>query len=149
VSQRQEGLPEKAGLDNGEMMNRFVLSLALLAVSSVSSAFDRAAMYAGALENLEKTHAVIQAMQVPVESCLAQIEKGERVADTPACSAFRRLSNERLEQTRLAMEELQAACENMRSLYDHVELTERCQNLADDSDAFFADLESIRHSDSE
>ena len=130
-------------------MKKLILSVGMLAVSSVSIANDRAVMYAGALENLEKTHAVIRAMQVPVESCLAQIEKGARVADAPACAVFRRLSNDSLEQTRLAMEELQAACDNMRSLYDDAGLTESCQNLAHDSDAFFADLDSIRKSDSE
>ena len=130
-------------------MKKLLLSVGMLAASSVSTANDRAAMYAGALENMEKTHAVIRAMLIPVESCLAQIEKGARVADAPACSVFRRLSNDSLEQTRLAMEELQAACDNMRSLYNDAGLTESCQNLAHDSDAFFADLESIRNSDSE
>jgi hypothetical protein len=128
-------------------MKRFTLSLTMLAASSVATGNDRASMYAGALENMEKTHAVIRAMQVPVESCLAQIEKGKPVAETPACAVFRRLSNDRLEQTRLAMQELQAACDNMRSLYDDDELSERCENLAYDSDELFADLEAIRHSD--
>ncbi|MGD8234864.1 MAG: hypothetical protein PVJ65_01855 [Chromatiales bacterium] len=130
-------------------MKQFLMILSMLAVASASTANDRAAMYIGALKNMEKTHAVIRAMQVPVESCLAQIETGAAVADTPACQVFRRLSNDSLEQTRLAMKELQAACDNMRSLYDDPELTERCRNLADDSNAFFADLDAIRHLDSE
>ena len=128
-------------------MKKFILSVVMLAVSSVSTANDRAAMYAGALENMQKTHAVIRAMQVPVESCLVQLERGARVADTPACSLFQRLSNASVEQTRLAMEELQAACDNMLSLYNDSELTERCQNLEQDSDAFFAGLELIRNFD--
>lgn len=130
-------------------MKRFLLIPAMLAVATASTASDRAAMYIGALENIEKTHAVIRAMQVPVESCLARIETGVTVADTPACSVFRRLSNENLEQARLAMQELQAACDNMRSLYDDPELAGRCRNIAEDSKAFFADLDAIRHSDSE
>ena len=123
--------------------------MGMLVASSVSIANDRAAMYAGALENMEKTHAVIRAMQVPVESCLAQLERGEQVADIPACSVFRRISDESLAQTRMAMEELQAACDNMRSLYNDGELAEGCENLAHDSDAFFADLETIRNPDSQ
>ncbi len=128
-------------------MKKFIFAVGVLAVSSVSTANERAAMYAGALENMEKTHAVIRAMQVPVESCLAQLERGARGADIPACSLFQRLSNASVEQTRLAMEELQAACDNMRSLYNDGELTERCQNLEQDSAAFFADLELIRNTD--
>lgn len=141
--------PELVCPENGEAMKKPLLLLAMLAASSASTANDRAAMYIGALENMEKTHAVIRAMQVPVESCLAQIKTGVAVDDTAACLVFQRLSDESLEQTRLAMQELHAACDNMQSLYDDPELTERCRNLADDSDAFFADLDSIRHSNSE
>ena len=130
-------------------MKRSPLALAMLAASTIATGNDRAAMYAGAIDNMEKTRAVIQAMQVPALACVAEIERGVPVGESPACAIFSRLSEERIEETRVAMDELQAACENMHSLFADRAIAESCKNLANDSDALFADLERIRHSNSQ
>jgi hypothetical protein len=98
---------------------------------------------------MEKTHKFIMAMQVPAGSCIAEIERGERIDEASACAVFRKISPERLEMTRSAMAELQAACDNMQSLYDDRAMEERCEALARDSDALFADLDRIHHWNSE
>ena len=130
-------------------MKILILAIAILGVSSVALGNDRAAMYAGALDNMEKTHKFIMAMQVPAGSCIAEIERGERVGEASACAVFRKISPERLEMTRSAMAELHAACDNMQSLYDDRAMEERCEALARDSDALFADLDRIHHWNSE
>jgi hypothetical protein len=67
------------------------------------------------------------------------------IENAAACAVFLRISQETLEQTRSAMTELQAACDNMQRLFDDRSLADRCGKLMRDSDALFADLDRIRH----
>ena len=130
-------------------MKRVTLFLAILTVSTAAIGKDPATLYAGALENMEKTHAVIQAMQVPATACVAELNAGVEIEKAAACAVFLRVSQESLEQTRSAMTELQAACDNMQRLFDDRSLADRCGMLTRDSDALFADLDRIRHSNAQ
>ena len=130
-------------------MKRVTVFLAMLTVSTVAIGNDRTRLYAGALENMEKTHAVIRAMQVPATACVAELEKGVGIEKAAACAVFLRVSQESLEQTRSAMTELQAACENMQRLFDDRALADRCGKLTRDSDTLFADLDRIRLSNAQ
>jgi methylthioribose-1-phosphate isomerase len=126
-------------------MKRVTIFLAMLTVSTAAIGNDPTRLYAGALENIEKTHAVIQAMQAPATGCVAELEKDVSIENAAACAVFLRISQETLEQTRSAMTELQAACDNMQRLFDDRSLADRCGKLMRDSDALFADLDRIRH----